>query len=1226
MSIWGDIRTGLRIVGAAVAVATGQFQIAAALLSYEASSQAARSARNKARSKYNESLKDRFQMIKSATAVRSIIYGRARVSGPILFAHSSGDKQQFLHLVVALSGHESDGIESVYLNDTVLPAEGTDGFVRSGDFFAGRSDSRSASTPSGSVWPPTSAKTIALALGANETLGRIVSVGVLYNVRSGSRAQAVNYTVSGNTITIPTGQTALAESGGSGGAQPTTIVCTYEAATGTPLVRVRKWLGGTVGQPFPELVTESGGKWSAGSHLLRGITALYVRLEFNQDVFGQTGLPNISAVVRGRRVLDTRTGLSVWTDNAALCLRDYLATYRDATAAQLPAAEISAAADVCDQAVTVTTTPLITSETRYTCNGVLGTDATPGVHLDMLTEAMAGGCVWTQGRWLIRAGAHRAATLTITESMLGDAPPVIRPFAPRTELINRVTARYSEPSKGYTEVEAPPVASSTALAADGLDLPLDVQYELVQGSIRVQRLARIELLQRRNALTVQLSCSLKAYDLSPSDTVALTLGRYGWSGKLFTVLSRSLDPQTMQVGLVLQETASAIWDWVPGDATVVDFTANTTLPSPFAVPSVLTGLSASSSGQQAADGSVINRINLTWAASSSAYVSDGGGTVEIDYRRLDASGATLDWSTAAPVAGSSTSATLAPVVNGALYEVRVRPRSSVGKAGAWAYVLHTVEGTDVAGQFSAVQVWDFTGSANGFEATSQVTFTPDTNALIVAATGNDPYFASPVIALDGARYDKVRARIKRLSGTGWQGALYYQTAGHGWSEFAAKYIADATTAASGYVVLEWDMAALTAGGADWTSNAITRLRFDLGTTAADQFAIDWIAVGRYGPANYVFDTSQLVDGAGLGTTAAWSGVGGRPADAQIYNSELVPSIQSAAIGDNLFVGNLANITGSLSGGVIASTGFADPRGGSTGVVVRLPVAPSYVYYHVFDQAGRAPGWYNVSLKLYVVAGMGIVVSATDGSSWNASEYKIASTTSTAPVWVTCVVRVYVGANGAGLDVVIGSYHKGTPVSSSPSFTEVAVADLYVYADRYEGDINATNGATFGVNISGQAQTGDIAVSAISDTFQVDDAGPFTPTNISAGTINDTVTNFTVLASINYTATADCTLVATASAVFSWVYLTSSTGSGVHFDYLRSSATPSVLGRFRVQTVLTPETPGGQGKGISKETHSQKFALLAGQSTSIEFRTNKLSDPDRALSVTDASLKVQVLKR
>ena len=34
--------------------------------------------------------------------------------------------------------------------------------------------------------------------------------------------------------------------------------------------------------------------------------------------------PNISAIVKGRKVYDPRTTSTVWSDNAALCVLDYL--------------------------------------------------------------------------------------------------------------------------------------------------------------------------------------------------------------------------------------------------------------------------------------------------------------------------------------------------------------------------------------------------------------------------------------------------------------------------------------------------------------------------------------------------------------------------------------------------------------------------------------------------------------------------------------------------------------------------------------------------------------------------------------------------------------------------------------------------------------------------------------------------------------------------------------
>jgi hypothetical protein len=67
------------------------------------------------------------------------------------------------------------------------------------------------------------------------------------------------------------------------------------------------------------------------------------------------GIPTISCVVKGRLVLDPRTGLTAWSDNPVLCVRDLITntSYGNKTAeSKLPAAAWNAAADICDQQVT----------------------------------------------------------------------------------------------------------------------------------------------------------------------------------------------------------------------------------------------------------------------------------------------------------------------------------------------------------------------------------------------------------------------------------------------------------------------------------------------------------------------------------------------------------------------------------------------------------------------------------------------------------------------------------------------------------------------------------------------------------------------------------------------------------------------------------------------------------------------------------------------------------
>ena len=227
---------------------------------------------------------------------------------------------------------------------------------------------------------------------------------------------------------------------------------------------------------------------------------------------------------------------------------------------------------------------------------------------------------------------------------------------------------------------------------------------------------------------------------------------------------------------------------------------------------------------------------------------------------------------------------------------------------------------------------------------------------------------------------------------------------------------------------------------------------------------------------------------------------GTPLTAQYASNELKNSyVTEKLVTDNLFSGNLVSFTAGVFGGAGLSTevpnasAYADSRGGTTAVVIKLPTQPSYVAYRIFPTGqGRPAEWYSITAKIFVVAGMSIVFTATDGVTWNNSEYAIASTSSATPVWITVRVRQYVAANG-GLDVLFGSYHKGTPVSSTIT-QGVAIADLAVYADGYGGDMDATKGAQAGINLrdSGGTVLADSAVKnsavSISDTGVLSGAG------------------------------------------------------------------------------------------------------------------------------------------
>jgi len=642
----------------------------------------------KARAAYLASLKDREVMIRSAVAPRRIIYGRDKVSGPIVYAESTGDKGQYLHLVIALAAHECDAIEEVWFNDTKLPTPNAGGYITSGDFAR-----TNTITPVG--------HTVLVPAGGSVTLPQVADVvTVVTSMGTGSgESSSPSEPITGWAHTAGTAVVTGLPVG-------EWVVINYETTESIQPVRIKAHLGGTGQVADADLVAESDGKWTS-AHVGAGICYLYVRLEYDQEIFAQVGVPNISAVVRGKRVRDPRTGLTAWSDNAALCVADWLRDSRyglGASADEVPDAEVIAAANICDETIDLAAGGT-TTQARYNYAGSFTTDQSPRDVLSDLLSGMAGTCVWTQGRWLVRPGAYRAPALTITADHLAGRGVSIQPKASRSELFNAVRATYRDPTQGWAEVQAPLVTNALYEAQDGgRRLVRSIQLPGAMDHWRAQRLAKIELERARQSVTVQLVGNTRTYDLAPTDTTALTLDRYGFAAKVFEVLERTWSVDGT-LAYTMRETAAGVWAWNYGEATTVDLAPDTALPSPFTPPPALAGLTIASGTahlQRLSDGTVVARAFVQWTACADVFVLQGG-RIEVQWKRDD----DAEWQSTPSLPGDATSTYLSPMPDQRAVLIRVRAVNAAGRSGPWATAGAVIVGkteppADVTGLAAAV--------------------------------------------------------------------------------------------------------------------------------------------------------------------------------------------------------------------------------------------------------------------------------------------------------------------------------------------------------------------------------------------------------------------------------------------------------------------------------------------------------------------------------------------
>lgn len=374
-----------------------------------------------------------------------------------------------------------------------------------------------------------------------------------------------------------------------------------------------KTSGGTA---YSDLVTETASltnKWTS-SHKLTGISSVYVRMQYDTSVF--TSIPTVRALVKGKLVYDPRSTTTAWSDNPALCIRDYIMSDYGmrVTADEIDSASFIAAANICDE--TVTASGSVTQK-RYTLNGVVDTSKSPREVLQDMLSTCAGMLIYSSGKYKLIVGAFSSPVQTITvDDLRGDVQ--LSCANEKANLFNRVSGVFADADKLYSATEYPAIASSTFKTQDGgEELTAQLDLNFTTNNLEAQRLAKINLLKSRQGIVVNISCKPTCLNITAGDVVALTIAQLGWSGKYFRVMEWRLN-EDIGVDLVLKEEDSTAYDWSTSDAQDGAPNTSLTLIQPQAAP---TNLTATNQNLSLPDGTILPAAHITWTAVSSAYVT-----------------------------------------------------------------------------------------------------------------------------------------------------------------------------------------------------------------------------------------------------------------------------------------------------------------------------------------------------------------------------------------------------------------------------------------------------------------------------------------------------------------------------------------------------------------------------------------------------------------------------
>jgi hypothetical protein len=446
---------------------------------------------------------------------------------------------------------------------------------------------------------------------------------------------------------------------------------------GVALINKKRGVPGDAADADLILETSSltDGKWTA-NHTLSGIAYLYVRLTWDAEKF-PSGIPNISAVIRGKQVFDPRTSTTAYSANAALCLRDYLT---DSTlgmgmsAAEVDDTAFSVAANICDEQVEIKpiTVPA-TNENRYEANGVIVTSASPDENIGKLLSAMGGLIAYTGGRIVPYASAYRIPTVTLDEKHFV-GPLNVQTRTSARDRVNSVKGVYVSETNNWQVTDFPTISSPTYVTADNNTVFFrDVVLPFTTSPSCAQRLAVLELRRAREEITFTARFRLEAMQVRAGDTVMISNAKLGWSSKVFEVMEWHFasdgNPPQIYVDMTLRETASSVYSWTVTDEIAVADSPNTTLPNPFTLsaPTNLTLTADGTTQQIQADGTALPRIRVSWTAPTEGFIQSGG-TVGIEYKE-STSTSYLTWGT---VPGDQTTDFISSDVKiGLTYNVRI---------------------------------------------------------------------------------------------------------------------------------------------------------------------------------------------------------------------------------------------------------------------------------------------------------------------------------------------------------------------------------------------------------------------------------------------------------------------------------------------------------------------------------------------------------------------------
>ena len=372
----------------------------------------------------------------------------------------------------------------------------------------------------------------------------------------------------------------------------------FSPQNGVDIVTINKYLGASSQTADQMFVSQFGNYTNA--HRGDGIAYIAMKWVLNADsakTWDKFAPSNVKALVRGKKVYDPRLEVTAggdagdspnnssyiaYSDNPALCAIDYLMDQNvglSVPSSKIDWSAVITAANGCDATVTV---PGGTEKT-FTCNGVVFATDTHQKNINKILSSMNGSLVYSNGKYVLRAGIYANPTVSLNEDdLIGSI--TVKTSIDRSERVNTIKGLFLDPSQGHKMVEFPKVQLSNELQRDNnVVMEKETSFSMTNTSYMAQRLAHKIIKSAGQQKVITFPANYSALNVTAGDRVEVSIEELSWVNKIFVCVSWVFS-EDGGVLLTLREDSSdaysnpTSYSQVSGTGTITD--ASRGVPSP----------------------------------------------------------------------------------------------------------------------------------------------------------------------------------------------------------------------------------------------------------------------------------------------------------------------------------------------------------------------------------------------------------------------------------------------------------------------------------------------------------------------------------------------------------------------------------------------------------------------------------------------------------------------